>query len=80
MTVDPIHQFEINKFFTIGKIWLREIAFTNSAMFMLIAVLGITVVMIGFRPRVPAEPLQAAIGAAIGVQHQNDAASVMQAN
>ena len=38
MTVDPIHQFEINKYFTIAKVGLREIAFTNSALFMLIAV------------------------------------------
>jgi F-type H+-transporting ATPase subunit a len=48
MTVDPIHQFSIDKWFTIAKVGTREIAFTNSAMFMLIAVLGITIVMIGF--------------------------------
>ena len=48
MTVDPIHQFQINKLFTILKVGAREIPFTNSAMFMLIAVLGIALVMIGF--------------------------------
>jgi F-type H+-transporting ATPase subunit a len=47
MAADPIHQFEINKIFTIGKVGLQEIAFTNSAMFMLIAVAGIALVMIG---------------------------------
>ena len=48
MTVDPIHQFNITKWFTIGTIGAREIAFTNSAMFMLIAVVGIAVLMLGF--------------------------------
>jgi len=48
MTVDPIHQFNINNWFTIAKVGAREIAFTNSAMFMLIAVLSIAVLMIGF--------------------------------
>jgi len=48
MTVDPIHQFQINELFTVFKVGAREIAFTNSAMFMLIAVLGIALVMIGF--------------------------------
>ena len=48
MTVDPIHQFQINKLFTIGTVGAREIAFTNSAMFMLIALLGIAVLMLGF--------------------------------
>jgi F-type H+-transporting ATPase subunit a len=47
MTTDPIHQFQINKFFTIGKLGASEIAFTNSAMFMLICVLGVAVLMIG---------------------------------
>ena len=35
---DPIHQFEINKIFTIGHVGGQEIAFTNSSLFMLIAV------------------------------------------
>ena len=48
MTVDPIHQFDITKWFTIGTVGAREIAFTNSAMFMLIALLGIAVLMLGF--------------------------------
>jgi F-type H+-transporting ATPase subunit a len=51
MTVDPIHQFNIDKWFTIAKVGASEIAFTNSAMFMLIAVLGIAVLMIGFTHR-----------------------------
>jgi F-type H+-transporting ATPase subunit a len=48
MQVDPIHQFNIEKWFTIGTLGSREIAFTNSAMFMLIAVVGIAVLMLGF--------------------------------
>ncbi|HEV3394699.1 MAG TPA: F0F1 ATP synthase subunit A, partial [Xanthobacteraceae bacterium] len=44
---DPIHQFEINKLFTIAKVGATEIAFTNSAMFMVIAVAGIAFLMIG---------------------------------
>jgi F-type H+-transporting ATPase subunit a len=47
MAADPIHQFEINKFFTIGKVGLHDIAFTNSALFMVIAVAGIAILMIG---------------------------------
>jgi F-type H+-transporting ATPase subunit a len=47
MTVDPIHQFNIDKWFTFGTVGGREIAFTNSAMFMLICVLGVTVLMVG---------------------------------
>jgi len=48
MTVDPIHQFNINKWFTIATVGAREIAFTNSALFMLIAVVGIAILMLGF--------------------------------
>ena len=40
--VDPIHQFQINNLFTIGKVGGVEIAFTNSALFMAIAVTAIT--------------------------------------
>jgi F-type H+-transporting ATPase subunit a len=44
---DPIHQFEINKIVTLGKVAGHEIAFTNSALFMVIAVAGITALMLG---------------------------------
>ncbi len=44
---DPIHQFEIKKIATLGQIGGHEIAFTNSALFMLIAVAGISLLMIG---------------------------------
>jgi F-type H+-transporting ATPase subunit a len=40
MAADPIHQFQINKLFTLGHIGGQEIAFTNSSLFMVI-VLGI---------------------------------------
>src|SRR5262245_35722787 len=44
---DPIHQFEINKLFTIGKIGGQEIAFTNSSLFMVIAVGVIGALLVG---------------------------------
>ena len=44
---DPIHQFEIKKIATLGHIGGHEIAFTNSALYMLIAVAGISLLMIG---------------------------------
>jgi F-type H+-transporting ATPase subunit a len=40
--MDPIHQFEIKKFFVLGA----EIAFTNSALYMLIAVAAIALLII----------------------------------
>ena len=44
---DPISQFEIKKFATFGQIGGQEIAFTNSALFMLLAVAGVSALMIG---------------------------------
>jgi len=45
--MDPIHQFQIKNIFTIGHIGGSEIAFTNSALFMLIALAIIGALMIG---------------------------------
>ena len=45
--MNPIHQFEIKKFFILGHIGGAEIAFTNSALYMLIAVAAIALLMIG---------------------------------
>jgi len=44
---DPIHQFEINKIFTIGHVGGQEIAFTNSSLYMLIAVGVIGTLLVG---------------------------------
>jgi F-type H+-transporting ATPase subunit a len=44
---DPIHQFEIKKIVTLGHIGGQEIAFTNSALYMVIAVGVIAVLMLG---------------------------------
>ena len=44
---DPIHQFEIKKLVTFGQIGGHEIAFTNSALFMAITVVGIWALLIG---------------------------------
>jgi F-type H+-transporting ATPase subunit a len=44
---DPIHQFNIVKYFTLGHFGGYELAFTNSALFMAIAVLGIGLLLIG---------------------------------
>ncbi len=45
--MDPIHQFEIKKLFPIAHIGGIEIAFTNSALFMLIGLLLILLLMLG---------------------------------
>jgi F-type H+-transporting ATPase subunit a len=45
--MDPIHQFQIKNLFPIAHIGGTEIAFTNSALFMLIAVLLIAFLMLG---------------------------------
>jgi F-type H+-transporting ATPase subunit a len=48
---DPIHQFNIVKYFTLGHFAGHEIAFTNSALFMAAAVLGIGLLLIGATSR-----------------------------
>ena len=45
--MDPIHQFQIKNLLTFGHIGGSEIAFTNSALFMLIAIAVIGALMIG---------------------------------
>src|SRR5947209_3575004 len=45
--MDPIHQFQIQNLLTFGHIGGTEIAFTNSALFMLIALLVIAALTIG---------------------------------
>jgi F-type H+-transporting ATPase subunit a len=45
--MDPIHQFQIQNLFTFGRIGSSEIALTNSAVFMLIALAVIAFLMIG---------------------------------
>jgi F-type H+-transporting ATPase subunit a len=45
--MDPIHQFEIKSLFPIAHIGNTEIAFTNSALFMLIALALISFLMLG---------------------------------
>src|SRR5262245_7433252 len=45
--MDPIHQFEIKNFFPIVRIGNVEIAFTNSALFMLIGLSLILFLMLG---------------------------------
>jgi len=46
-TMDPIHQFEIKNLFVLTRIGGHEIAFTNSALFMVIALAVISALMIG---------------------------------
>jgi F-type H+-transporting ATPase subunit a len=45
--MDPIHQFHITNILTFGRIGNTEIALTNSALFMLIALAVISLLMIG---------------------------------
>jgi F-type H+-transporting ATPase subunit a len=47
MTVDPIHQFKINNLAPLFTIRGHEIAFTNSALYMLIIVLLVSALLIG---------------------------------
>src|ERR1700738_1998387 len=47
MAADPIHQFEIHKIFSLGTIGGHEIAFTNSSLYMVIAVLLIALLLVG---------------------------------
>jgi F-type H+-transporting ATPase subunit a len=46
MKIDPIHQFNIEPLFTIGHIGNQTIAFTNSSLYMFIAVAMISVLML----------------------------------
>ncbi len=45
--MDPIHQFEIVNLFTFFKVGNTSIAFTNSALYMVIALAVITLLMVG---------------------------------
>ena len=47
MAIDPIHQFQIVNLAPVIKIGNTEIAFTNSAAFMLVAVFGLTAFLVG---------------------------------
>jgi F-type H+-transporting ATPase subunit a len=53
---DPIHQFSIVKYVVFGHIGGHEIALTNSALFMAIAVAGITLLLIGGTSRASLVP------------------------
>ena len=43
---DPIHQFELKRLFSLGHIGPYEIVFTNSALFMLLALLATAALML----------------------------------
>ncbi|MCC6890152.1 MAG: F0F1 ATP synthase subunit A [Hyphomicrobiales bacterium] len=45
--MDPIHQFQIKNFFVLTRIGGHEIAFTNSALYMVLALALITALMLG---------------------------------
>src|ERR1700680_3641086 len=47
MKIDPIHQFNIEPLFTIGHTANQTIAFTNSSLYMFVAVALISILMIG---------------------------------
>jgi F-type H+-transporting ATPase subunit a len=47
MQVDPIHQFQIHNMVPLINLGGRQIAFTNSALFMMIIVFGVSALMIG---------------------------------
>jgi F-type H+-transporting ATPase subunit a len=54
--MDPIHQFQIADFFHVGQLGGANIAFTNSALFMAIAVVLLTVFLIGGTMRAQTVP------------------------
>jgi F-type H+-transporting ATPase subunit a len=47
MKIEPIHQFNIENFFTIGHIGNHTIAFTNSSFYMFLSVAVVSLLMIG---------------------------------
>src|SRR6266567_1545061 len=47
MTLDPIHQFNIDNLFKIGQIGNQAIYFTNSSVYMLVSVAAICLLMVG---------------------------------
>jgi len=47
MTLDPIHQFNINNLFKVGQIGDHAIYFTNSSVYMLVSVAVICLLMVG---------------------------------
>src|SRR3954471_2049799 len=51
MAADPLHQFEIHKIFSLGTFRGHEIAFTNSSLYMVIAVLLIALLLVGATTR-----------------------------
>jgi F-type H+-transporting ATPase subunit a len=51
MTIDPIHQFQINNLLPVINIGGHQIAFTNSALFMLIIVAVVSTFLIGATSR-----------------------------
>ena len=54
--MDPIHQFQIADFFHVGQLGGTSIAFTNSALFMAIAVVLLTVFLVGGTMRAQTVP------------------------
>jgi F-type H+-transporting ATPase subunit a len=51
MTVDPIHQFQIQNLIPLVSFGRYQISFTNSALFMLIVVLAVSALLIGATAR-----------------------------
>jgi F-type H+-transporting ATPase subunit a len=47
MAIEPIHQFDITRLFSIGQVGGQDIAFTNSTAYMLLSVALISLLMIG---------------------------------
>jgi F-type H+-transporting ATPase subunit a len=73
MKIDPIHQFNIEPLFTIGHIGNQEIAFTNSSLYMFIAVALISLLMIGGPPAAAgARPLQSIAESVLRIRRQHD--------
>ena len=72
MKIDPIHQFNIEPLFTIGHIGNQTIAFTNSSLYMFIAVAVISILMLGERPAAGSRPLPVDRRNLLRVRRQHD--------
>src|SRR3954467_7594594 len=62
MKIDPIHQFNIEPLFTIGHIGNQTIAFTNSSLYMFIAVAVISLLMLPSGPQLVPGRFQSVAG------------------
>ena len=72
MKIDPIHQFNIEPLFTIGHIGKQAIVFTNSSLYMFVAVALTAVLMLGRRTAAGPRPLPVDRRNLLRIRRQHD--------